>query len=76
MLHPDGILPRLGRAGSLWPPAPLLRGKGTPACVPGGAALALPFSVAGSLAYVEGLQKEKFKGGNVTKVGNHRLLLG
>ena len=25
---------------------------------------------------VEGLQKEKFRGGNVTEVGNHRLVLG
>ena len=32
--------------------------------------------MARSLAYVEGMQKEKFRGGNVAKVGNHRLLLG
>lgn len=77
VLHPDSILPRLGRAASLWTPAPPLRGKGTPACVPGGAAPpAGPFSAAGRVADVEGLQKEKFRGENATKVGIHRLLLG
>lgn len=36
----------------------------------------MSFSVACSLAEAQGLQKEKFRGGNVTKVGIHCLLLG
>lgn len=75
VLHPDSSPPRLGRAASLWAPAPLLHGKGTPAASRRGCSWFLS-SGACSLASVEGLQKEKFRGGNVTAEGNHRLLLG